>query len=130
MVPKCYHGFRDVFAKESFDELPPRRPWDHAIELVPGAETLDSKIYPLNPGEQRALDEFLEENLKTGRIRPSKSPMASPFFFIKKKDGTLRPVQDYQRLNDLTIKNRYPLPLIQELMDKLKRARFFTKLDV
>lgn len=56
--------------------------------------------------------------------------MASPFFFIKKKDGSLRPVQDYRKLNEMTIKNRYPLPLIQELLDKLKGARHFTKLDV
>ena len=60
----------------------------------------------------------------------SKSPMASPFFFIKKKDGSLRPVQDYQKLNDMTIKNKYPLPLIQELIDKTQHLRFFTKLDI
>ena len=129
-VPRHYHDFKHVFSKESFDEMPPRRPWDHAIELVPGAEVLDCKIYPLNLEEQKQLDAFLDENLQSGRIRPSKSPMASPFFFIKKKDGTLRPVQDYRRLNDLTIKNRYPLPLIQELVDKLRKARYFTKLDV
>ena len=80
--------------------------------------------------EQMALDEFLEENLCKGYIRPSKSPMASPVFFIKKKDGSLRPVQDYRKLNAATIKDRYPLPLIQELIDKLKNAKFFTKLDV
>ena len=56
--------------------------------------------------------------------------MASPFFFVKKKDGKLHPVQDYQKLNSFTIKNRYPLPLIQELIDKLKYARIFSKLDV
>ncbi|VDC03698.1 unnamed protein product [Peniophora sp. CBMAI 1063] len=80
--------------------------------------------------EQDELRKFIEENLKSGRIRPSKSPMASPFFFIKKKDGSLRPVQDYRKLNEMTVKNRYPLPLIQELLDKLKGARYFTKLDV
>ena len=76
------------------------------------------------------LDVFLEENLRSGRIRPSNSPMASPFFFIKKADGSLRPVQDYRKLNDFTIKNRYPLPLIQELVDKLRGARHSTKLDI
>ena len=91
---------------------------------------MDCKVYPLNPTEQKALDSFLEENLRTGRIRPSKSPMASPFFFIKKKDGGLRPVQDYRKLNEMTVKNRYPLPLIQELIDKLKQSRVFTKMDV
>lgn len=98
-VPKCYHEYKDIFSKEAFDELPPRRPWDHAIEIIPGAEAIDSRIYPLNREEQKQLDAFLEENLTSGRIRPSKSPMAAPFFFVKKKDGSLRPVQDYRRLN-------------------------------
>ena len=88
-VPSCYHGYEHVFTKEAFDEIPARRPWDHAIALVPGAEMMDCKIYPLNLEEQIQLDTFLEENLRSGRIRPSKSPMASPFFFVKKKDGSL-----------------------------------------
>ena len=89
-VPNYLHDFADVFDKEKFEELPPHRPWDHAIKLLPGTtERLDCKIYPLSNDEQTQLDEFLEENLSTGRIRPSKSLMASPFFFIKKKDGKL-----------------------------------------
>ena len=95
IVPKAYHEFKDVFDKETFDELPPRRPWDHAIELLPGDHKVDCKTYNLTSVEQRELDEFLEENLKTGRICPLKSPFTSAFFFIKKKDGKLRPVQDY-----------------------------------
>ena len=122
--------FSDVFSKTDFDRLPDRRPWDHAIELTPGAKAVDCKVYPLSPVEQRALDEFLEENLRTGRIRGSISPMASPFFFVKKKDGSLRPVQDYRKLNEMTVKNRYPLPLIQELINKIKDAKHFTKMDV
>ncbi|SJL04219.1 uncharacterized protein ARMOST_07580 [Armillaria ostoyae] len=130
-VPEFYHDFEDLFSKESFDELPAHKPWDHAIKLIPNAKnTLDCKVYPLNRIEQEELDKFLEENLASGRIKPSKSPMASPFFFVKKKDGTLRPVQDYRKLNEMTIKNRYPLPLISELMDKLGSAKYFTKLDV
>ncbi len=85
---------------------------------------------PLNRAEQEELDNFLDKNLSSGRIRLSKSPMASPFFFVKKKDGKLRPVQDYRKLNKMTIKNRYPLPLISELMDKLRGAKYFSKLDV
>ncbi|SJL11309.1 uncharacterized protein ARMOST_14712 [Armillaria ostoyae] len=131
MVPSDYRSFRDLFSKESFDELPERRPWDHAIELVPNAKsTLDCKVYPLNRNEQEQLDKFLDENLESGRITESKSPFASPFFFVKKKDGSLRPVQDYRKLNEMTIKNRYPLPLISELIDKLQGAKYFTKLDV
>ena len=89
IIPKEYLEFKKVFEKTSFDEMPPEQPWDHAIELIPGSKPLDCKIYPLNPEEQKALEAFLKENLETGRIKPSKSPMASPFFFIKKKDGSL-----------------------------------------
>ena len=131
MVPAYLHDFHTVFEKKDFDELPPSRPWDHAIELIPGVEPrLDCKIYPLSRDEQDQLDSFITEHLRTGRIRPSKSPMASPFFFVKKKDGSLRPIQDYRKLNELTIKNRYPLPLISDLIDTLQNARYFTKLDV
>ena len=121
LVNEYIQQYPDVFSAKEFDQLPERRPWDHVIELVPEFKPVDCKVYPLNPTEQKALDSFLEENLKTGCIRPSKSSMASPFFFIKKKDGGLRPVQDYRKLNEMTVKNRYPLPLIQELIDKLKQ---------
>ena len=66
---------------------------------------MNCKIYPLTLDEQKALDEFLMDNLQTRSIRPSNSPMASPFFFVKKKDGKLRPVQDYRKLSEYTIKN-------------------------
>jgi len=119
-----------VFTKEDFDILLDHRQWDHAIELVPGSEPKSSKVYPLSPVEQKELDSFLEENLRTRRVRPSKSPMAALVFFIKKKDSSLRLVQDYQALNSMTVKNKYPLPLISELVSQLCRARYFTKLDV
>ena len=90
--PDYVKEYQDVFSEKEFDHLPPRRPWDHAIELTPGFKPTDCKIYPLSPKEQDALDEFLSRNLRTGRLRPSKSPMASPFFFVKKKDGKLCPV--------------------------------------
>jgi len=128
--PDCVRGFESVFAKEDFDILPEHRQWDHAIELIPGSEPKSSKVYPLSPVEQKELDAFLEENLHTGRICPSKSPMAAPVFFIKKKDGSLRLVQDYRALNSMTVKNKYPLPLISELVSQLRGARYFTKLNV
>ncbi len=130
LIPDQYKEFSLVFSKSSFDELPEKRKWDHAIELKDDFKEKFTKVYPLNPHEQKQLDEFIEENLVTGRIRPSKSPMASPVFFIKKKDGSLRLIQDYRALNEMTIKNQYPLPLISELLDKLKKARYFTALDV
>ena len=130
VVPDHYHKFKDVFDKENFDELPPKRLWDHTVELLPGDHIVDCKTYNFMLDEKKELDVPLEENLKSGRIYPSKSPFASAFFFIKKKDGKLRPVQDYQKLNAITIKNRYPLPLISKLIDKLKNAKYFTKLDI
>jgi len=114
--PNCVRGFESVFAKEDFDALLEHRQWDHAIELIPGVEPKSSKVYPLSPVEQKELDSFLEENLHTRRICPSKSPMAAPVLFIKKKDGSLQLVQDYRALNSITVKNKYPLPLISELV--------------
>jgi len=126
----CAKGFESVFAKKDFDILLEHRQWDHAIELIPGSEPKSSKVYPLSPVEQKELDSFLEENLRTRRIHPSKSPMAAPVFFIKKKDGSLRLVQDYRALNSIVVKNKYSLPLISELVSQLRGARYFTKLDV
>jgi len=129
-LPAYVAEFRSVFAKEDFDILPEHRKWDHAIELIPGAEPKSSKVYLLSPLEQAELDAFLEENLCSGRIRPSKSPMAAPVFFIKKKDGSLCLVQDYRALNAVTVKNKYPLSLISKLISQLRRAWYFTKLDI
>ena len=89
-IPKEYWSFKEtVFDKEMFDKLSPQRPWDHAIELIPGAMLKDCKIYSLSPREQEELDKFLDKHLKSGHIRPSKFSYAAPFFFVKKKDGSL-----------------------------------------
>src|ERR1019366_3984008 len=98
------------------------------ILMAPSA--LPGKIYALTQGEREALKVFIKEHLAKGYIRPSKSPYAAPFFFIKKKDGKLRPVQDYRKLNEWTIRNQYPLPLIPELIARVKDATTFTKFDV
>jgi hypothetical protein len=129
-APDYPHDFEDVFSKTSFDELPAQKPWDHAIELIPDAQNKSCKVYPLSISEQEQLDKFLKENITLGRICPSKSLMAAPFFFVKKKDGLLCPVQDYQALNEMTVKNKYPLPLISDLINQLCSAKYFTKLDV
>src|SRR5258708_4313681 len=108
MVPAQYHNFRDVFSKEAFDELPPWKAWDHAIDLTPGTELPHSWMFPLSPAEQKELDDFLQENLANSRICPSKSPMGAPVFFVKKKDGSLHLIQDYWKLNEIMVKNSYP----------------------
>ena len=130
LIPKEYHKYLDVFSKEKAARFPESRPWDHKIEMKEGFEPKSFKNYNLTPVEQLELDKFLKEILEKGYIQPSQSPMASPFFFVSKKDGKLRPCQDYRYLNDWTIKNSYPLPLISDILNKLKGAKYFTKLDI
>jgi len=125
-VPKAFHDFEDVFSKESFDELLECKPWDYAIELELDAKASSTKVYPLSPNEQEQLDAFIDDNLASERIRPTKSPMAALVFFIKKKDGSLWLVQDYQALNSKMIKNVYPLLLISHLINRLWGACYFT----
>jgi Reverse transcriptase (RNA-dependent DNA polymerase) len=130
LVPAEYHEYLDIFSEKKAHRFPESRPWDHKIKMKEGFEPKSFKNYNLTPAEQIELDKFLKENLEKGYIRPSQSPMASPFFFVSKKDGKLRPCQDSWYLNDWIVKNSYPLPVISEIMDKLKGAKYFTKLDV
>ena len=129
-IPLYLHEFHSVFSKESFDNLPESRPWDYAVELQPNTNPKGCKVYLLSASKQKEPDAFLKENLESGRIRSSKSPMASPVFFVKKKDSMLCLVQNYHALDAMTVKNKYPLLLIPELIAKLHRAKYFTKLDV
>jgi hypothetical protein len=131
MVPKEYHKYFKVFSEVDLHCLPQHRPWDHAIDLKLNAlETLKSKVYPIPHNEQGAHDKFIEEQLAKGYIVPSKSPMASPVFFVIKKNGELRLIQDYRKLNDITIKNCYLLPLAADIINWLQDAKIFTKFNV
>jgi hypothetical protein len=131
IVPPQYHKWKKVFSEKEAKRYPQHQPWDIAIDLVEGAPmTLDCKIYPLTLVEQGKLEEYIKENLEKGYICPSKSQYSSPFFFVGKKDGKSRPVVDYRKLNSFTVPDRYPLPLIQELVDKVRDARLFSKVDV
>jgi hypothetical protein len=109
-----------VFSEVHSHRLLQHHSWDHAIDLkLDAPETLKSKVYPIPHNEQGALDKFIEEQLAKGYIVPSKSLMASPVFFVKKKNGELRLIQDYWKLNNITIKNRYPLPLAADIINWL-----------
>ena len=100
-----------MFETRNFDKLPKRKEWDHAITLVSDApKTIPARNYRLTLDEVDALDQFLKDEQKSGKIRPSKSPYAAPCFFIKKKDGTRRLVQDYRKINQWTVKDKFPLP--------------------
>ena len=129
-LPQSYADFMDVFEKKTIDELLPSRTFNHTIELNEGFSPKVAKIYPLNPKEQEACRTFVDEHLNSGKLVPSKSPQALPFFFVPKKDGSIRPCQDYQYLNSHTIKNTYPLLLISDLIDKLRGSLIFTKMDI
>ena len=95
VLPEWCKDFEDVFSEKTHNKLPPHRPYDHVIDLKANFVPKIAKVYPLNPLEMETCKMFVEEHLKTGRIVPSKSPQASPFFFLPKKDGTLHPCQDY-----------------------------------
>ena len=129
-VPIEYHNLAELFSEDKAHELPPHRPYDHKISLEPGSTPPFGPIYSMSPLELEALKKYCEENLKKGFIRHSQSPCASPILFVRKPDGTLRLCVDYRGLNKLTIKNRYPLPLIGELLDRISKAKYFTKFDV
>ena len=103
--------------------LPPHRKYDMEINLQPDKEPPWGPIYPQSAVELAAMKEFIQTNLKNGFIRPSVSPAAAPVMFVKRPDGKLRLVVDYRGLNAVTVKNRYPLPLIPEMLDRLTRQR-------
>ena len=120
-----------MFSETESKRLPEHKSYDHAIDLKPDTpETIRSKVYPMPVNEQDELDRFLADHIRKGYIVPSKSPIASPVFFVKKKDGRLCLVQDYHKLNEYTVKNWYPLPLASDIVNRLRGARFFTKFDV
>ncbi|SOV06304.1 uncharacterized protein UDID_19619 [Ustilago sp. UG-2017a] len=130
IIPQEYHQYLDVFSRVKADKLLPHRTYDHQIPLEEGKSPPFGPIYSLSEHELKTLREYLEENLAKGFISPSDSPAASPILFVKKKDGSLRLCVDYRGLNRITIRNRYPLPLIDELLDRLREARFFTCIDL
>jgi len=123
--------FADVFEDKEIPQLPPHRPGvDHEIPLAPGSKPFYGPIYNLFETELRYLKEYIDRMLERGWIHSSKSPFGSPILFVKKPDSGLRLCVDYRRLNAMTVKNRYPLPLISELMDRIKNAKYYTKLDL
>ena len=122
--------FKDVFPDDLPSGLPPRREVDHRIELVPGQQPTSRPTYRMSQPEMDELKKQLTESLAKGYIQESKSPYGAPVLFVKKKDGTMRMCVDYRALNKITIKNKYPLPRIDELLDRLLGAKYFSKIDL
>jgi len=130
-LPDYIWPFTYLFNKKKFEKLLERYEWDHEINLTDEApRELNAKAYVITLKEEEALNQWLDEQLKAGLIVKSKSRYATPYFYIPKKDGSLQLVQDYRKLNQVTIKDKTSLLLIREVMDKLKEAKYFNKLDL
>ncbi|KAA0041284.1 uncharacterized protein E6C27_scaffold128G002760 [Cucumis melo var. makuwa] len=129
-IQKVLDEYKDIMPAELPQKLPLRREVDHEIELEPGAKPPAMAPYRMAPPELEELRRQLKELLDGGYIQPSKAPYGAPVLFQKKKDGSLRLCIDYMALNKITIKNRYPIPLIADLFDQLGNARWFSKIDL
>ncbi|XP_058092385.1 uncharacterized protein LOC131238805 [Magnolia sinica] len=122
------HDFWDVF--KNIPGLPPRREIDFTIELVPGAKPVSLPTYRMPPCEMEELRTQIDDLLESGFIRPSVSPWGAPVLFVRKKDGSLRLCVDYRKLNQMTVRNKYLLPRIDDLFDQLRGAQYFSKIDL
>ncbi len=129
-VPEEYLDLKEVFSKSRAASLPPHRPYDCAIDLVPGMSPPKGRLYSLSVPEREAMEKYISDSLAAGLIRPSSSPAGAGFFFVGKKDGSLRPCIDYRGLNNITVKNTYPLPLMSSAFERLQGASIFSKLDL
>jgi len=127
---KYYKEERIAFEKKEADKLPIHRPYDMSIDIAPGSQLFFGPIYSLTDPEMEALKVYIKENLSKGFIRKSKSPAGAPIIFVKKHDGTLRLCVDYRKLNAITIRNSYPIPRINDLIESFKGATIFTRLDL
>jgi len=129
-VPEKFHKWIKVFGKKQLERIPTRKLWDHVIDVKEGFVPRKGKVYPLSREEREEVREFIKEQLQKEYIRPSKSPQTVPVFFVGKKDGKKQMVQDYQYLNEWTIKNNYPLPLISDVLENIGTKKVFTKMDL
>jgi len=130
LVPEKFHRWIKVFGKKQSERMPTRKLWDHAIEVKEGFMPRKGKVYLLSREEREEVQEFVKEQLRKGYIQPSKSPQMAPVFFVGKKDGKKRMVQDYQYLNEWTIKKNYPLPLILDVLENIGTKKVFMKMDL
>jgi hypothetical protein len=121
--------YPDVFPEE-LPGMPPDRDIEFVIDLIPGTSPIAKRPYRMAASELTELKKQLEELQRIGFIRPSSSPWGAPVLFVKKKDGSMRLCVDYRALNEVTIKNKYPLPRIDDLFDQLKGAKYFSKIDL
>ncbi|KAJ7961759.1 Ty3/gypsy retrotransposon protein [Quillaja saponaria] len=127
-MSKLLQEFYDVF--EEPKSIPPKRSFDHKIDLQEGAQPVNLRPYRYGPQQKDVIEAMIKEMLNNQVIRPSFSPFASPIVLVKKKDNTWRFCVDYRKLNQLTVKNKFLIPVIEELLDELYGAKYFSKLDL
>ena len=127
---QVYHDYLNVFSKTQPNVLPPHKKYDLDILLQPGTAPPWGPIYPVSAPELVEMKKYVHTYLANGFIRPSKSSAAAPVMFVQRPDGKLRLVVNLRGLNKVTVKNRYPLSLIPEMLDRLHKARIFTKIDL
>ena len=130
LVPKEYHDYITLFEEEERKDLPPHWHNDHKIDLDQTKDIPNKKLYPMKEKELEEWRDYLGKNLSQGRIREFDSPLGTPILVVKKKEGSIRLCVDYRGLNTVTKKDRYPLPLIGEALDRLSTAKYYTKLDI
>ena len=127
---RMLNKYKDVFPDDLPNQLPPVRHIEHSIDLVPGSTPPSKQPYKMSPKELDELKKMIDDLLSHGFIKPAASPFGAPVLFVKKKDGTMRMCVDYRALNKITIANKYPLPRVDELFDRLQGAKYFSKIDL
>ena len=130
LVPEKFHKWIKVFGKKQSEWMHIRKVCNHAIKTKEGFVPRKGKVYLLLREEREEVHEFIQEQLRKGYIRSLKLPQTAPVFFVGKKDGKKRMVQDYRYLNEWTIKNNYSLPLILDIVENIGMKRVFTKMDL
>jgi hypothetical protein len=130
-VPEHYHGYLDVFMEKEAIPLPLHRPWDHVVTLTPDAPpSISCRVYPLSHREEEFQAKYIKEQEDTGLIQKSKSPYSTPIFYIKKKNGSYCPIFDYQKINTIMVKDVFPLPHIDMIIEGMHRMVLFSKFDL
>ncbi|RYO95101.1 hypothetical protein DL764_007751 [Monosporascus ibericus] len=129
-LPPEYHDLAKAFVPSNVNTLPPHRPFDHKIELLPGQTPPYSRARAMSPYELLAVRKYIDDHLEKGFIRPSSSSATAPILLAKKPGGGVRIYVNYWGLNNVTVKNRYPIPLIRKTLDALCSARMYTKFDI
>jgi hypothetical protein len=130
-VPEHCHSYLDVFTEKEAIPLPPHQPWDHVVTLIPDAPpSISCKVYPLSHGEEEFQEKYIKEQEDAGLIQKSKSPYSTPIFYIRKKNGSYCPIFDYRKINAITVKDIFPLPRIDTIIEGIRGMILFSKFNL